>query len=117
MVNLLKSKLALALSICENEPIGIIWHVLTWGLIAWPIPEQVTVELCQSSNIRSVENRMKHLGECGHGPRLTIVKGAQQASATAHEACRSESAKGLVIAVQQRQSAALFPEGLAEAAP
>ena len=76
MINLLKSKLAVALSISENEPIDVVWHALAHGLISWPIleSEQVTVELRQSSHISSVENRVKHLREYAHGPRLTTIK-------------------------------------------
>lgn len=76
MINLLKSKPAFTLSISENEPIDIVSLALLHGLISWPILEsqEVTVELRQSSHLSSVENRLKHLRECTHGPRLTILK-------------------------------------------
>ena len=75
MVNMLKSEPAAALSVSENEPIRIVRHALFHGLISWPIleSEQVTVKLRQSSHISSVENRLKHLREYVHGPRLTIL--------------------------------------------
>ncbi|BBE22204.1 hypothetical protein MN0502_10870 [Arthrobacter sp. MN05-02] len=72
---MLKSETAVALPISENEPVDIVRHALTRGLISWSIlePEQFTVKLRQSSHISSVENRVKHLRESSHGPRLTII--------------------------------------------
>ncbi|MBG6218973.1 hypothetical protein IWX75_003461 [Arthrobacter sp. CAN_A6] len=34
----------------------------------------MAVELCQSSHISSVENRVQYLRESGHGPRVTIIR-------------------------------------------
>lgn len=75
VIDVLKSEPAAALFIRENEPIDIIRRAIIRGLVSWPVleSEQETVELCQSSHIGSVENRVKYLRESGHGPRLTII--------------------------------------------